>query len=176
MSDYQYKTITFLLYLEMSWFFGSKPAAPAGANNPIPDLTAGGGGAGGGVGGDNRNNNTQQQPMQQVSTQSEYRFDSAALERAAKAAKDLEKSGHAKELLELSRTQEKTKQMEIEKQIKEMQTYQEELKANASQKLAEEKRKLLNEETQHNNERARYQDKLARQRHEDQLAQQVTKY
>jgi len=126
----------------------------------------------------NNNNNYNNQNQNQTSqaarnTESQYRFDSAALERAAKAAKDLEKSPHARDLLDLSRVQEKTKQMEIEKQIKEMQTYQEELKANASQKLAEEKRKLLDEETRHNNERARYQDQLARKRHEDQMSQQA---
>ena len=84
--------------------------------------------------------------------ESKYAFDSEALERAAKAAKDLEKSPHAKEVLELSRAQERTKQMEYEKQIKEMQAYQEELKQNSALKLAEEKRKLLDEETRHNNE------------------------
>jgi ATPase family AAA domain-containing protein 3A/B len=132
----------------MSWFFGSKPA-PLSA--PLPS-TGSSGTVGGAGGNDNSNNNNNNNDMMPRSTETQYRFDSAALERAAKAAKDLEKSGHAKELLELSRSQEKTKQMEIEKQIKEMQTYQEELKANASQKLAEEKRKLLNEETQHQNE------------------------
>lgn len=150
----------------MSWLFGIKsPQAPP-PSIPPPDS------------GDNNNNNNNNQNQNQnqnqnFRTESQYRFDSAALERAAKAAKDLEKSPHARDLLELSRTQEKTKQMEIDKQIKEMQTYQEELKANASQKLAEEKRKLLEDETRHNNERARYQDQLARKRHEDQLAQQA---
>lgn len=131
---------------------------------------------GGGSGGDdknNNNNNNQQKSAQQLATESMYRFDSAPLERAAKAAKELEKSPHARELLDLQRTQERTKQMEYEKQVVEMKTYQEELKANAAQKLAEEKRKLLDEETRHNQERARYQDQLARKRNEDQMAQQA---
>ena len=128
----------------MSWFFGAKPVQQT---PQIPQLGAAG--AGGSDADTGTKANVDAAPR---NTETQYRFDSAALERAAKAAKDLEKSGHAKELLELSRSQEKTKQMEIEKQIKEMQTYQEELKANASQKLMEEKRKLLNEETQHNNE------------------------
>jgi ATPase family AAA domain-containing protein 3A/B len=125
----------------MSWLFGVKnpqvPPANSSANN---------GDEGGSDGNIKKTSNIMQ------NTESQYRFDSAALERAAKAAKDLEKSVHAKELLELSRAQEKTKQMEYEKQIKEMQTYQEELKAKTSQQLAEEKRKLLDEETKHNNE------------------------
>ena len=41
-----------------------------------------------------------------------YSFDSAALERAAKAAQDLEKSPHAKEALALAKMQEETRQME----------------------------------------------------------------
>ena len=134
----------------MSWLFGIKtPQAP-----PPPSLDLGSGGEPPNNNNNNNNNNQNQNQTSQAArnTESQYRFDSAALERAAKAAKDLEKSPHARDLLDLSRVQEKTKQMEIEKQIKEMQTYQEELKANASQKLAEEKRKLLDEETRHNNE------------------------
>merc|ERR1712166_202801 len=48
----------------------------------------------------------------------QYSFDSTALERAAKAAKDLEKSPHATEALALSRVQEETKQKEQEVNIK----------------------------------------------------------
>ena len=126
----------------MSWLFGIKSTTPPPLPPPVDN----------GDDSNNKNNNNINQQNVNRNTESQYRFDSAALERAAKAAKDLEKSVHAKDLLELSRVQEKTKQMEIDKQIKEMQTYQEELKANASQKLMEEKRKLLDEETRHNNE------------------------
>ncbi|CAF0919107.1 unnamed protein product [Brachionus calyciflorus] len=143
----------------MSWLFGIKtPQVPPPVDIPPPPSS-------------NDDKNKPSQPA--FNTESQYRFDSAALERAAKAAKELEKSAHAKDLLQLSREQERTKQMEYEKQIKEMQTYQEELKANAAKMLAEEKRKLLEDETRHNNERARYQDQLARKRNEDQMAQQA---
>lgn len=47
-----------------------------------------------------------------------YSFDSTALERAARAAKEIERSPHAKQALELSRLQEVTKQSEIELQQK----------------------------------------------------------
>ncbi|RNA05718.1 ATPase family AAA domain-containing 3A [Brachionus plicatilis] len=141
----------------MSWLFGVKTpqVGPPEPPPPAPDSS-----------------DKNQAPKAPQNTESQYRFDSAALERAARAAKDLEKSAHAKDLLNLSREQERTKQMEYEKQIKEMQTYQEELKAKSAQQLAEERRKLLDEETRHNQERARYQDQLARKRHEDQMAQQ----
>jgi ATPase family AAA domain-containing protein 3A/B len=130
----------------MSWLFGIKTPPLA----PPPPPSSGGGDD---PNNNNNNNNKDQQSQEQPRiTESQYRFDSAALERAAKAAKDLEKSKNAKELLELSRAQEKTKQMEYEKQIKEMDTYQKEMMANAQAKAMEEKRKLLDEETRHNNE------------------------
>ena len=47
-----------------------------------------------------------------------YSFDSTALERAAKAARDLERFPNAKEALELSRMQEQTRQKEVEQQTK----------------------------------------------------------
>lgn len=47
-----------------------------------------------------------------------YSFDSTALERAAKAARELERFSNAKEALELSRLQEITKQKEVEAQTK----------------------------------------------------------
>lgn len=47
-----------------------------------------------------------------------YAFDSTALERAAKAAKELERTPHAKQALELSRLQEVSRQKEIELQQK----------------------------------------------------------
>lgn len=47
-----------------------------------------------------------------------YSFDSTALERAAKAARDLEKFPNAKEALELSRMQEITRQKEVDQQTK----------------------------------------------------------
>ncbi len=49
-------------------------------------------------------------------TRMAYSFDSAALERAAQAAKDLEKNPNAKQLLELSKQQEITRQKEFDSQ------------------------------------------------------------
>merc|ERR1712062_752107 len=57
-----------------------------------------------------------------------YSFDSTALERAAKAAKDLEKSKHASDALGLARLQEETLQKQQETKIKEMEAYTEQLK------------------------------------------------
>lgn len=78
----------------MSWLFGIKNNPP-----PQPDLPFDlgpppqGGGAGGGGGGGKEPPNDSR-----ASKESTYRFDSAALERAAEAAKNLERSSHAKEV------------------------------------------------------------------------------
>ena len=62
-----------------------------------------------------------------------YSFDSTALERAAKAAKDLEKSPHATDALALSKEQEKTRQQEQLVKIKEYELGMEEMKTRAKQ-------------------------------------------
>lgn len=83
----------------MSWLFGIKSNPP-----PPEDFTfdlgqgaqggAGGAGAAGGGGGGGK-----EPPKDPQGTESRYRFDSAALERAAEAARNLEKSRHAKEVM-----------------------------------------------------------------------------
>jgi len=101
-----------------------------------------------------------------------YSFDSTALERAAKAAKDLEKSKHASDALGLARLQEETLQKQQETKIKEMEAYTEQLKIEQKKVEGEQRRKTLEEESKHQKYQAEYQDKLARQRYDDQLIQQ----
>merc|ERR1719419_873332 len=100
-------------------------------------------------------------------------FDSEGLERAAKAAKELEQSKYAKEAFELSKMQETTKQVEAQKGLKEGEGQIEQLKADQIRVQAEEKRKTLSEETRQHQSRAEYQDQLTRKRYDDQLAQQL---
>ncbi|XP_032377199.1 uncharacterized protein LOC116692788 [Etheostoma spectabile] len=99
-------------------------------------------------------------------------FDPTGLERAAKAARDLDKSRHAKEALALARMQEQTVQLEHESKVKEYEAAVEQLKGKQIHLQGEERRKTLAEETKQNQARAQYQDKLARQRYDDQLRQQ----
>ena len=107
----------------MSWLFGldknqGVPEAPQ-----VPVL----GGEGGGEGG----SPDSPQPVggQDEGYRSEaYSFDSSALERAARAAKDLEKSKFAKEALALSQKQEETKQQEQMVKIKEYEMSMEQIK------------------------------------------------
>ncbi|XP_030584834.1 ATPase family AAA domain containing 3 [Archocentrus centrarchus] len=145
----------------MSWLFGlnkGQPEVPPGLppQPPPPPPPAGGSGGGGG-----------DKPKDKWSN-----FDPTGLERAAQAAKELDKSRHAKEALELARMQEHTSQLEHQSKMKEYEAAVEQLKGDQIRIQAEERRKTLNEETKQHQARAQYQDKLARQRYEDQLRQQ----
>ena len=101
-----------------------------------------------------------------------YSFDSTALERAAKAAKELEKSSYASQALELSKVQEETRQKEQMVKIKEYEAHIEQMKIEQKKVEGEQRRKTLEEEAKNQKYNAEYQDKLARQRYEDQLIQQ----
>ncbi|KAG7283302.1 hypothetical protein CRUP_005044 [Coryphaenoides rupestris] len=147
----------------MSWLFGLNKGQPEGPPPgplppPPPPPPAGGSGGGGG-GGDKLKDKWSS-------------FDPTGLERAAQAAKDLDKSRHAKEALDLSRMQEQTIQMEHQSKVKEYEAAVEQLKGDQIRIQAEERRKTMGEETRQNQARAQYQDKLARQRYDDQLRQQ----
>ncbi|KAJ8395142.1 hypothetical protein AAFF_G00035980, partial [Aldrovandia affinis] len=140
----------------MSWLFGWRRGPPPDsfeASTPSPD------GDSGGSGGD--------KPKDKWSN-----FDPTGLERAAKAAKELDKSRNAKEALQLARMQEQTLQMEHESKLKEYEAAVEQLKGEQIRSQGEERRKTLSEETKQHQARAQYQDKLARQRYDDQLRQQ----
>uniref|UniRef100_A0A7N8XJZ7 ATPase family AAA domain containing 3A n=1 Tax=Mastacembelus armatus TaxID=205130 RepID=A0A7N8XJZ7_9TELE len=144
----------------MSWLFGlnkGQPEAPSGLPVPPPPPPPPSGGSSGG--GD--------KPKDKWSN-----FDPTGLERAAQAAKELDKSRHAKEALDLARMQEQTVQLEHQSKMKEYEAAVEQLKGDQIRIQAEERRKTLNEETKQHQARAQYQDKLARQRYEDQMRQQ----
>ncbi|XP_041954329.1 ATPase family AAA domain-containing protein 3-A-like isoform X49 [Alosa sapidissima] len=142
----------------MSWLFGwgrgSKTPQPEEETPSAPE-----GGSGGSGGGD--------KPKDKWSN-----FDPTGLERAAKAARDLDKSRHAKDALALARMQEQTVQLDHQTKLKEYEAAVEQLKAEQIRVQGEERRKTLAEETKQNQARAQYQDKLARQRYDDQLRQQ----
>ncbi|CAG9558375.1 unnamed protein product [Danaus chrysippus] len=100
-----------------------------------------------------------------------YRFDSSALERAAQAARELERSRHAKDALEISKLQEMTRQQEQMAKIKEYEAAIEQSKVEQKRVDYEERRKTLQEETKQHQMRAQYQDQLAKTRYEEQLLQ-----
>ncbi|VDK34132.1 unnamed protein product [Taenia asiatica] len=101
-----------------------------------------------------------------------FRFDSAALERAAKAARELEK--YAKEAFELSRMNEHTQQLEYQAKLKEYELGIEQMRGQQIRIQQEERRKTLEEEAKIQKHRVDYQDMLARKRQDDQMAQQET--
>jgi len=152
----------------MSWLFGMNK------NQPIPDApqvpTLGGGEGGGEEGGEGA---VAAVGSAEDGYRSEaYSFDSTALERAAKAAKDLEKSKFAKEALALSQQQEITKQQEQMVKVKEYETNIEGMKVEQKRVEGEQRRKYLEEEGKQAKLKSEYQDQLARRRYEDQLVQQ----
>ncbi|CAH8455329.1 unnamed protein product [Schistosoma rodhaini] len=114
-----------------------------------------------------------QDRKQSKDTASAYRFDSAALERAAKAARELESSKHAKEAFDLSQKHEQTLQMEYQSKMKEYELGLEQIKIQQYRAQQEERRKTLEEEAKIQKQRADYQDMLARKRQEDQIALQA---
>eukprot|EP00095_Tigriopus_kingsejongensis_P002671 maker-scaffold1315_size48675-snap-gene-0.14 protein:Tk02671 transcript:maker-scaffold1315_size48675-snap-gene-0.14-mRNA-1 annotation:"hypothetical protein DAPPUDRAFT_306868" len=153
----------------MSWLFGLNKTADA-PQVPVMDAgsedgTGGGGQSGTGGGGGPR--------AAESGYRSEaYSFDSSALERAAKAAKELEGSKHATQALELSKMQEVTRQKEQMTKIKEYEVSVEQMKIEQKRVDGEQKRKYMEEEAKIAKHKAEYQDQLARQRYEDQLVQQ----
>ena len=141
----------------MSWLFGLNKNDPLPAEAlQVPVLGGGGEGEEGGV-----------DPVGQ--TQEGYRseaysFDSSALERAARAAKELEKSKYADQALDLSKRQEETKQHEQMVKIKEYEVSIEQMKIEAKKVDAQEKRKMMEVEAEQAKRKAEYQDQLARRR------------
>ncbi|KAL7437758.1 hypothetical protein ACHAXM_005827 [Skeletonema potamos] len=96
-------------------------------------------------------------------------FDPEGLERAAKAARELDASRNASAAIELIKTQEATKQHEAAAKRAEMDAYSQQLRQQNIQAEAEEARKTLEAQTQHDKHRSEYRDELERKRQVDML-------
>lgn len=96
-------------------------------------------------------------------------FDPEGLERAAKAARELDASRNASSAIELIKTQEVTKQHEHAAKRAEMEAYAQQQRAQNIEREAEEARKTLDAQTQHERHRAEYMDELERKRQVDML-------
>lgn len=110
----------------MSWLFGYK--------KPVTDLPAQGSGGTPPPPGNDQSSISNTDSRATTGRESVYKFDSSALERAAQAAKELERSRksprlnsskiqtlfleYASQAFDVVRMQEQTKQLEIQKQIK----------------------------------------------------------
>lgn len=155
----------------MSWLFGYRSQQPPqDFSHFVPPSAAGGSGDSGDGGGGN--SPPKSGGSQKSLSMEAYRFDSSALERAASAAKELERSKFAKEALELSKMQENSRQMEMQAEYKKYEASIEQLKAEQKRVDGEERRKNMQEDTKQQQIRAQYQDQLARKRYDDQLIQQ----
>lgn len=86
------------------------------------------------------------------------------MERAARAAKELEKSKYATQALDLSKKQEETKQQEQMVKIKEYELSIEQMKVESKRVEAQEKRKMIEIEAEQAKRKAEYQDQLSRRR------------
>ncbi|CAF4560478.1 unnamed protein product [Rotaria socialis] len=101
----------------MSWLFGYK--------RPVSDLPSQGSGGSSESSSSSSKNDGNEKPSSTdgnskvyASRESIYKFDSGALERAAQAAKELERSKYANQAFDVVKMQEQTKQLEIQKQMK----------------------------------------------------------
>lgn len=96
-------------------------------------------------------------------------FDPEGLERAAKAARELDASKNASHAIELIKAQEATKQHEAAAKRAEMDAYAQQMRAQNIEREADEARKTLDAQTQHDKARAEYRDELERRRQVDML-------
>ncbi|CAD5185955.1 unnamed protein product [Musa acuminata subsp. malaccensis] len=104
-------------------------------------------------------------------------FDPEALERGAKALREINSSPHAKQVFELMRKQEETRLAEVAAEKTQYLAMQAEGEIEKQRKLAEEQRNLVQQQAQAKAQMARYEDELARKRmqieHEAQRRQNV---
>ena len=103
------------------------------------------------------------------SAKSIHGFDPNALERAAKAAKDLDSSKNAKEALRLITIQETTKQKEHEMERAKYQAMQQELAIRRVKEEEDASARTLDKQTQHDKARCDYKDQLERKRMVDNI-------
>lgn len=96
-------------------------------------------------------------------------FDPSALERAAKAAKELDGSRNARDALRVINTQEVTKQKEAEVERAKFQAMQQELAIRRIQEEEQAAERTLDKQTQHEKARAEYSDQLERKRISEQM-------
>ena len=96
-------------------------------------------------------------------------FDPTALERAAKAAKELDGSRNARDALRVINTQEATKQKEAEAERAKFQAIQQELAIRRIQEEEQAAERTLDKQTQHEKARAEYSDQLERKRISEQM-------
>ncbi|KAL8538345.1 hypothetical protein ACS0TY_000364 [Phlomoides rotata] len=91
-------------------------------------------------------------------------FDPEALERGAKALKEISSSSHAKKLFELMKRQEETRQQELAVKATEFKALQAQAETERQKVIYDEQKKLAQQQAQVKSQMVRYEDELARKR------------
>ncbi|KAL6224627.1 PREDICTED: ATPase family AAA domain-containing protein 3-A [Fragaria vesca subsp. vesca] len=91
-------------------------------------------------------------------------MDPEALERAAKALREINSSKSSKQIFDMMRTQEKTRQTELSAEKAHYQAQQSHADIERQKKLAEEQRNIVQQDAQRKAQGMRYEDELARKR------------
>ncbi|CAM9251017.1 unnamed protein product, partial [Phaeothamnion confervicola] len=139
-----------------SFFGGSKPTPLEEAKKAVAEAEKQAGGGGGGKG-------------NEKAQYSGSGFDPTGLERAAKAARELERSPNSARILELVREQEAAKAEEHRAKASEYEAYVKQQELERVKEEAEEARRTLLAQTEQSKKVADYQDQLERRRYIDTL-------
>lgn len=100
-------------------------------------------------------------------------IDPTGLERAAKAAREIDSSPNARSHLEVVREQERTKQLQSEARTAEYRAYDAQQRAQNIELQGEEQRKTLEKQAEYSRGQELYRDKLERERQKDVLGMQL---
>ncbi|KAI0565282.1 AAA+ ATPase [Gracilaria domingensis] len=99
--------------------------------------------------------------------------DPTGLERAAKAAREIDSSPNARMALELVREQEKTKQSELEAKSAELRAFESQQRAKNIEIQGDQQRKTLEKQAEYARGQELYRDKLDRERQKDVMGMQL---
>lgn len=91
-------------------------------------------------------------------------FDPEALERGAKALREITSSSQAKKVFEVIKKQEETRQAELEMKVAEFKAMQAQAETERQRVIYDEQKKLAQHQAQTKSQMARYEDELARKR------------
>lgn len=100
------------------------------------------------------------------------KFDPTALERGAKALKELDASPNANKAFELTKIAEQTRQQEIQKEIEGQQTARAQMNLNRAQKEAEERRSTISHQNEQERKTAEYKARLDSELYQSKLEDQ----
>jgi ATPase family AAA domain-containing protein 3A/B len=100
------------------------------------------------------------------------KFDPTALERGAKALKDLDQSPNASKAFELTKLAEVSKQKELQQEIEQQQTMRAQAQLQRSQMDAEEKRKTISHQNEQERRTAEYKARLDSELYQSKLEDQ----